>query len=330
VTTTVREEREGGEHREPAVLIPAAPPGPAAMTPRARHNARTAAVFLLPFLALFALCFVAPICYAGYESLLRSERSGPLGFGGSKEVFAGLANYTHALQDERFLAGFGRVLLFGAVQIPLMIVLAAGLALLLEAASARWVGFFRTAYFLPYGIPGVIASILWGFLYVPGISPFVEMGHSLGRDIDFLSPDAVLWSIANIVTWQYTGYNMLVLIAQLKAVPEELYEAARIDGANAWQVARYVKIPLIRPALVLTTVFSIIGTLQLFAEPMVLRPLTNTIDSGYTPNLHAYNEAFTGNNQHAAAAEAVILAFVACVLSFGFLKLVGRRGSEDR
>lgn len=295
------------------------------------RNARAAAGFLLPFLAVFLLCFIAPIGYAIYQSLLKVERTAPLGLGGqTNEVWAGFANYRHALEDERFINGFGRVLLFGAVQIPVMIIFATALALLLEAASARWVGFFRTAFFLPYGIPGVIASILWGFLYVPGISPLVEMADSAGWQVDFLSRDAVLWSIANIVTWQFTGYNMLVLIAQLKAIPEELYEAARIDGASAWQVARHVKLPLIRPALVLTTVFSIIGTLQLFAEPMVLRPLGTSIDSGYTPNLHAYNEAFTSNNQHIAAAEAVLLALVACVLSFGFLRLVGRGPRDGR
>lgn len=294
------------------------------------RNARAATGFLLPFAALFGLCFLAPIGYAAYQSLLRVRRSGPLGLGGrTTEVWAGLANYSHALRDDRFTAGFARVLLFGAVQIPVMLLLATGLALLLEAASARWVGFFRTAFFLPYGVPGVIASILWGFLYVPGISPLVEIAHSVGWEVDFLSRTSVLWAIANIVTWQFTGYNMLVLIAQLKAVPGELYEAARIDGANAWQVARHVKLPLIRPALVLTAVFSIIGTLQLFAEPMVLRPLTNTVDSGYTPNLAAYNEAFTSNNQHIAAAEAVLLALVACVLSFGFLRLVGQRGGQS-
>ncbi|MEU6082955.1 sugar ABC transporter permease [Streptomyces sp. NPDC047108] len=292
------------------------------------RNARAASGFLLPFLALFLLCFIAPIGYALHQSLLRTERNGPLGLGGTHEVWAGLGNYAHALQDSTFTAGFGRVLLFGAVQIPVMLALATALALLLDAASARWVGFFRTAFFLPYGVPGVIASILWGFLYVPGISPFVEMAGTVGWDVDFLSRGAVLWSIANIVTWQYAGYNMLVLVAQLKAVPGELYEAARIDGASAWQVARHIKLPLIRPALVLTTVFSIIGTLQLFAEPLVLQPLSNAIDSGYTPNLAAYNEAFKGNNHHIAAAEAVLLALVACALSFGFLKLTGRAGKD--
>ncbi|MDJ1133520.1 carbohydrate ABC transporter permease [Streptomyces iconiensis] len=285
---------------------------------------------MLPFGALFLLTFVAPIAYALYESLLKPTRSGPLGLGGTGTAFAGLDNYAHALDDGLFLTGFGRVLLFAVVQIPLMLLLATALALLLDSASARWVGFFRTAYFLPYGVPGVIASILWGFLYVPGISPLVELARGVGADVDFLSQSTVLWSIANIVTWQFTGYNMLVLIAQLKSVPGELYEAARIDGASAWQTARHIKLALIRPALVLTTVFSIIGTIQLFAEPMVLKPLAPAIDSGYTPNLHAYHQAFKSNNQHAAAAEAVLIALVACVLSFGFLRLVGSQRERDR
>ncbi|MFI7103608.1 carbohydrate ABC transporter permease [Streptomyces sp. NPDC050161] len=299
-------------------------------TRRPTRHTRAAVGLLLPFLTLFALCFLAPLGYAVHESLHRTERTGPLGLGGEHDVFAGLANYTHALADDRFLTGFARVLLFGAVQIPLMIALATALALLLESAAARGVPFFRTAFFLPYGVPGVIASILWGFLYVPGISPLVTLAQTLGWHVDFLARGTVLWSIANIVTWQFTGYNMLVLIAQLKAVPSELCEAARIDGANAWHTARYIKIPLIRPALTLTCVFSIIGTLQLFAEPMVLRPLASAIDSGYTPNLHAYSEAFVGNNQHLAAAEAVLLALAACVLSFGFLRLTGGHGTDRR
>lgn len=307
--------------------VPAPPPTP----PAARRPKRAVSPgvgFLLPFGLLFTGCFVAPIGYAIYQSLLRVERSGALGLGGEHEVFAGFTNYTRAIGDDRFIHGFGRVLLFGIVQVPLMIALATGLALLLESAAAHGVAFFRSSYFLPYGVPGVIASILWGFLYVPGISPLVDLFHGAGWNVDFLSDSSVLWSIANIVTWQFTGYNMLVLIAQLKSIPDELYEAAIIDGAGAWQVAWRVKLPLIRPALVLTAVFSIIGTLQLFSEPLVLRSLTSNIDTGYTPNLLAYNEAFAGDNYHQAAAEAVLLALVACVLSFGFLRLVGRASSK--
>ncbi|WP_371667330.1 sugar ABC transporter permease [Streptomyces sp. NBC_00289] len=300
-------------------------PSPRSGQRRTPRPDRAAWGFLLPFVALFLFVFVLPLGYALYESLLKPIRSGPLGLGPATVGFAGLDNYTLALQQSDFLDGFGRVLLFGIVQVPVMLLLATALALVLDTLSQRWAGILRAAYFLPYGVPGVIASILWGFLYVPGVSPLVDLLGRVGLAPDFLGYHNVLWSIANIVIWEFTGYNMLVIVAQLKSIPQELYEAARIDGASAWQTAVRIKLPLARPALVLTGVFSIIGTLQLFAEPLVIKPLTSTVTSSYTPNLAAYNEAFANNNIYLAAAESVILALVASVLSFGFLSLVNRR-----
>ncbi len=282
-----------------------------------------------PFLVLFILTVVAPILYAIYQSVTGIVRTGAFGEGSSAPVFVGIDNYVRAFSDPGFVSGLGRVLLFALVQVPVMIVLATALALLLDAASARGVRFFRSSYFLPYGVPGVIASILWGFLYTPGISPLIDFAETFGVQLSFLDANSVLWSIVNIVTWQYTGYNMLVMVAQLKSIDADLFEAARIDGANAWQMVTRIKLPLIRPAIILTTVFTIIGTLQLFAEPLVLGGISSSITSTYTPNLAAFNEAFTNNNYNLAAAEAVILALIACVLSFGFLKLVGRKGQDS-
>lgn len=294
-----------------------------------RTDRRAAAGFLMPFAVLFVAFFILPIGYAIYQSLLTVERSGLLGIGESHTVFAGLSNYQDALADNAFTDSILRVLLFAAVQVPVMIGLATLLALLLDSASARGVAFFRSAYFLPYGVPGVIASILWGFLYVPGVSPIVDLLDSIGLEVDLLGSGGVLWAIANIVTWEFAGYNMLVVVAQLKSINSELYEAAWLDGANAWHVIRYIKLPLIRPAIVLTTVFTIIGTLQLFAEPLVLRPVSTAINTSYTPNLAAYTQAFVNNSYSLAAAQSVILAVAACVLSFGFLRLVNRKDGDQ-
>ncbi|HYJ69247.1 MAG TPA: sugar ABC transporter permease [Nocardioidaceae bacterium] len=293
-----------------------------------RHDARTAAGFLAPFGILFALFFLLPIVYAIYQSLFTIERTGALGLGGEEQVFAGFDNYVDALQEPGFVDSLGRVVVFAAIQVPVMIVFALVLALLLETASARGVPFFRTAYFLPFGVPGVIASILWGFLYVPGVSPIVGALDQVGIHVDFLGGDTVLLSIVNIVTWEFVGYNMLVLVAQLQSIDPNLYEAARVDGASGWHIVRHIKLPMVRPAIVLTTVFTIIGTLQLFAEPLILKPVSTSISSHYTPNMAAYNEAFSNNNYHLAAAEAVLLALVAMVLSFGFLRLIGRGGDR--
>lgn len=316
----------------PAGTDEAPPGGPNRQARRPRSGPHRAAWwFLGPFAALFLLTFAAPICYALYESLLTTVRHGPLGLGRAEVGFAGLENYRLALGQADFLEGFGRVLLFGAVQVPLMLLLATVLALLLEHVPPRWAGLLRASYFLPYGVPGVIAAILWGFLYVPGVSPITDLLGRIGAAPDFLSYNSVLWSIANVVIWEFAGYNMLVIVAQLKSIPQELYEAARIDGAGPWQTALRIKLPLVRPALVLTAVFSIIGTLQLFSEPLLLKPLTSNINNDFTPNLSAYNDAFANNNVYLAAAKSVILAVVACVLSFGFLSLVNRgdRGGAD-
>ena len=287
-------------------------------------------ILLAPFLALFILTFILPILSAIATSFTSVQRRGLFGEDGITNSFAGFSNYAQALADNSFTASIGRVLLFGIVQVPVMIILCTVLALLLESASAKWPQFFRAAYFMPYGVPGVIATILWGFLYIPGLSPVIDIANAVGLDIDFLGPDTVLWSIANIVTWTYTGYNMLIIIAQLKSIPGDIYEAARVDGAGSWKIAWAIQLPLIRPALVLATVFSIIGTLQLFSEPLVLQTSSPAIDSQYTPNLSAYTNAFAFNNYGIASAQAVIIALAAFVLSFVFLALVNRTSRSEK
>ncbi|MGP9694298.1 carbohydrate ABC transporter permease [Brachybacterium sp. AOP25-B2-12] len=283
-------------------------------------------VLMAPFLILFVATFVVPIIIAIQQSFLKVTRRGLLGEDGVSTSFAGLDNYVTALSNPNFIASIGRMLLFGVVQVTVMIVASIVLALLLESASARWPWLFRTAYFLPYGIPGVIATILWSFLYIPGLSPIVDLLGLVGLNIDFLGPNMVLWSIANIVTWTYTGYNMLIIIAQLKAIPGDVYEAARIDGAGPLRIARSIQLPLIRPAVVLTVIFSIIGTLQLFAEPQVLATVSPGIDKEYTPNLSAYTYAFLYNDIGVASAMAVIIALAAFILSAIALSLSNRGG----
>ncbi|WP_217370258.1 carbohydrate ABC transporter permease [Nonomuraea antri] len=285
---------------------------------------RSAAAFLAPFLVLFTAFFVAPMVYALVQSLTSVRRSGLLGLHGSTTEFAGLEHYGTALSDPDYVAGIGRILLFALIMVPLMVVFSTALALVLESGMSRWPRFFRTTFFLPYGIPGVIASIMWGFLYAPGTSPFTPLFEAIGVPADLLGPGLVFWSIMNIVVWQFAGYNMLIVVAQLQSIPRSLYEAARIDGAGAFRIAWSVQLPLIRPALVLITVFTVIGALQLFNEPWVLQPLSGGITSTYTPTLTAFKEAFNGNNLSLAAAESIILAVVISVLSFGFLRLVGR------
>lgn len=276
-------------------------------------------LFLSPFLLLFAAFYVAPVLYAGYLSLFIKKRAG---FGPAREVFGGVTNYVRAFQDSDFLASLGNILKFGLVQVPLMIVLATVLALILDGVKGRMQGVFRTAFYLPYTIPSVIAGLLWGYLYSRNLSPFNQV---TGLRTDFLASGVVLWSIANIVTWTWTGYNMITLYAALQNVPSELYEAARIDGASSWTLTRYIKLPLLKPSLLLVLIFSIIGTMQIFAEPFVLRPLGYVPDN-ITPNTYLYLVASRDGNFSYAATLAILLAVFTFLLSTVFLRFTRRGG----
>jgi multiple sugar transport system permease protein len=282
---------------------------------------RAIAFFVLPFGVLFALFYALPVGYAVWQSLLVVEREGT--FGPAQEVFGGLAQYQQVFQNGPFWTSVGRVLVFGVVQVPVMLVLALVFALLLDSPLLRGKRFFRLAFFVPYAVPGVVAAIMWGFLYSPNLSPFTAVTSS----VDLLSADLVLWAMANVVTWVYVGYNMLIIYSSLLAIPTEVYEAARLDGAGQLRIAWSVKIPLVMPAIVLTTVFSIIGTLQLLAEPQVFRSFSSAVTSTYTPNLTVYSTSSVPNF-NLAAAFSVVLAVATFALSFAFLKLTQKKGVQ--
>ncbi|MET8926589.1 sugar ABC transporter permease [Streptomyces sp. NPDC004623] len=294
---------------------------PVTAAPRRRHTAPLA--FLAPFLIPFVTFTLVPVGYAFWQSLHKTERTGGT-FGRTETVFAGFQQYADVMSEPFFMESLLRVALFALVQIPVMIALALTLALLLDSAVARLKRFFRLVYFVPYGIPGVVAALMWAFLYDPRLSPVVDVLRSVHLDVDLLGPDAILWSIGNVVTWTYTGYNMLIMYAALQAVPADLSEAARVDGAGPWTIALRIKVPVIRPALVLTGVFSLIGTFQLFTEPQVFRAISTSVTSTYTPNLAAYSLA-AGDHYSEAAALSVLLAVATFALSFLFLRFTARR-----
>ena len=304
-------------------------PGPA---PRARRRGSPAPYgFLAPAVLLFLAFLAAPIVYALVLSFRRVEVSGlGLGSGARAEKWAGFGNYSRALSDPEFLGSVGRVALYGLVLVPLMMALALALALLLDSGRTRVGGFARTAIFLPYAVPAVVASLLWGFLYLPRVSPLVDLLDLVGLPApDLLSSRLVLVAVANIALWGGVGFNMIVLYTALRSVPGDIYEAARLDGASDLQIAVRIKVPIVTPSLVMTFVFSMIATLQVFAEPTTLRPLSNSISSTWTPLMKVYRDAFVRNDVYSASATSVVIALVMLVLSFGFLKLVGGRAFDQ-
>jgi multiple sugar transport system permease protein len=128
------------------------------------------------------------------------------------------------------------------------------------------------------------------------------------------------------VTWEFVGYNMIIFFAALRAIPPELYEAAAVDGAGPVRTALYIKLPALRPALVLTGIFSVIGSFQLFTEPLIMSTISpNAINRSYTPNLYAFNLAFTDQRLNYAAALSFTLGAIIIVATAVFLVVVSRR-----
>ncbi|MEU9364137.1 sugar ABC transporter permease [Streptomyces avermitilis] len=287
--------------------------------------------FLLPAATLFALFFALPIGYAVWLSLHKVRVSGlGLGAGARKEVWAGLENYTDALTDSELLHGALRVVGYGAIVVPVMLGLALVFALMLDTDRVRLASFTRLAIFLPYAIPGVVAALLWGFLYLPDVSPFSYVLNELGLpQPDLLDGGPLYLALSNIAVWGGTGFNMIVIYTSLQAIPVEVYEAAKLDGATPLQIALKIKIPMVAPSLVLTFFFSIIATLQVFSEPTTLKPLTNSVSTTWSPLMKVYQDAFGKGDIYAAAAEAAIIAVVTLVLSFGFLRAANSGNKQE-
>ena len=279
--------------------------------------------FAGPFGVVFLVVFIAPLAYALYLSLFQNRL-----IGGNS--FVGLDNYAAVLADGQFWDGFLRVLLFLLIQVPIMLVLALAAALAIDSARLYASGLFRMVIFLPYAVPAVVAVLIWGFMYGSNFGLAADINDLIGSDaVRPFSASWILASIGNIVTWEFVGYNMLIFYSALKTIPVDLYEAAEIDGARGWQVIRAIKIPAVRGAIVIATIFSIIGSFQLFNEPNVLKPLANNVITSYfTPNMYAYNLSFAGQQYNYAATVAIVMGLITAVIAY-VVQLRGTR-KEDR
>ncbi|MFI1330015.1 carbohydrate ABC transporter permease [Streptomyces sp. NPDC020845] len=301
------------------LCTPAAGRRTGGLSARTRHKGM-GLLLVSPFLLLFLAFLVAPLGYAFWLSLKTSTLVGG-------EHFSWFDNYKQTFTDPHFLSGVRRVVVFGVVQIPVMLGFALLGALIIDEVTSRLAKVFRLTLFMPYAVPAVIGALMWGFLYSPTFGPVNSISNSLGLGkVDLLSHSLILTSLGNVVTWQWTGYNMIVLYAALQGLPREVYEAAKLDGAGRIQTALRIKIPMISSALVLTLMFTLIGTLQFFTEPRVLeKTASSVITPDYTPNLYAYNLAFQYSEFNYSAAISFSLGAVVFIGSYFFLFATRKR-----
>lgn len=277
-------------------------------------------LFITPFLVVFAAFLVFPLIYAFGMSLFSSTLAT-----GTK--FVGVENYLKAFSDPLFLGGLGRVALYALVMIPAQLLVALVAALTLDTLATWLSKLSRLLIFAPYAIPVVIGALMWSFLYSPRFGPAGTIFELFGLQApNFLSSDSIFFSLVNIVTWQWSGYYMIVIYAALRSIDPAVYEAARIDGANGWQIATRIKVPMISSSMVMVITFALIGTLQFFTEPTVMRSIASgALPADYTPNMYAFALAFSYSQFNYAATIAFSLAIVVFIFSFLFLFLTRRQ-----
>ena len=267
-----------------------------------------AVFFFLPVLAALALSVTDFDIYALAD--LRNLR------------LVGFENYARLLGNPLFWNAFGNTLYFVVAGVPLSITLSLGAALLLHSRLVRFRGFFRTALFAPVVTTLVAVAVIWRYLFD---TRFGWLNYALGSvgvtPIDWLGdPRWAMPAIIVFAVWKNFGYNMVILLAGLQTIPEEVYEAARIDGASAWRQLRDVTLPMLAPIVVMVSILTIAGYFQLFAEPYVMTqggPLQSTVSVLY----FMYEEGFKWWNLGSASAVAFVLFLVILALTALQLRL---------
>ena len=271
--------------------------------------------FFLPVLAALLLSFTDFDLYALAD--------------GKNLRIVGLGNYIDLLQTPMFWKSLGNTFYFVIVGVPLSIAVSLGAALLLDSKLARFKGFFRTALFAPVVTTIVAVAVIWRYFFH---TRYGLVNYSLGlfgiEPIDWLG-DAN-WSMPTIIlfaVWKNFGYNMIILLAGLQAIPQDLYEAARMDGASFSRQLRHITLPLLKPTMLLVAIITTSGYFQLFAEPYVMTrggPLQSTTSVLY----YMFEEGFKWWNLGRASAVAFLLFLLILGVTALMLRL-GRRGEES-
>jgi multiple sugar transport system permease protein len=267
---------------------------------------RAAYAFLAPALLLLGLFFFVPAVASLVLSLSDFDVYSIATPGAVR--FIGLGNYVELLRNPLFWTALGNTLYFVLVGGPLSVAVSLAAALALDAPLVRFKSFFRTVYFAPVVTTLVAVAVIWKYLYDPRFGLLNYGLHLLGiSGPDWLgNPHLAMPSLIIMTVWKNFGYNMIIFIAGLQAVPSDLYDAARVDGAGPWQRFRSVTLPTLAPTFVFVSVTTMIGYCQLFSEPYVMTqggPLHATLSLV----LFIYQEGFRWWHMGFAAAVSFVL-----------------------
>ncbi len=291
-----------------------------------RRGSTTGWVFAAPALTMLALFFFVPVLLAFALSLTDFDI---YALADSDDLrFVGLGNYAELLRTPLFWKALGNTFYFVVVGVPLSIGLSLGAAMLLNGAANKLVGIFRTALFAPVVTTLVAVAVIWTYLLHTSYGMLNYGLASLGIEpVDWLGdPDWAMPAIILFAVWKNFGYNMVILLAGLQTIPNDLYEAARVDGASAWQRFLHVTLPGLGPMLLLVSILTMAGYFQLFAEPYVMTqggPVESTVSVLY----FMYEQGFRWWNLGFASAVAFILFVIMFAVTAVQYRLAKTRGA---
>jgi multiple sugar transport system permease protein len=271
-------------------------------------------IFAGPALIMLGLFFLVPVLLAFALSMTNFDLYSLADYGNTR--FVGFANYAELVRTPLFWKALGNTFYFVIVGVPLSIGLSLGAAMLLNGAASRLTGLIRTALFAPVVTTLVAVAVIWRYLLHTRYGMINYGLESLGvAPVDWLGDP--LWSMPAIIlfaVWKNFGSNMVILLAGLQTIPNDLYEAARIDGANGWQRFRHVTVPALGPMLLLVSILTMAGYFQLFAEPYVMTqggPVESTVSVLY----FMYDQGFKWWNLGFASAVAFALFLIMIVFT---------------
>lgn len=291
------------------------------------RDARWCYLFMLPNLILAALFTFYPTVMSWYFAFLDWS-----GFRSEKE-WVGLANFREIIHDTYFWDAYQRSFLFMIVAVPTQVILALIVALVLNDSSYKLGPFFRTVFFLPVVTSAAIIGIVMTFVFSPFNGPINKALLQTGmtdRPIDFLGdPDTALWTVAAVWVWKWFGITMIYWLAALQVVPQELYEAARLDGANRWRLHKDITLPMVFPFAIVIVLITVVGSLNVFG-------LVQTMTGGgpffasEVMEVYIYRNAFGDTGiPRLGYASAAALFFGLTVLVLSLLQGIGLKKVND-
>jgi multiple sugar transport system permease protein len=246
---------------------------------------------------------------------------------GTDQPYVGFANFREIAADPLFWKAIRNTVRYAAVGIPAQLALGFGAALLLRAVVGLR-GFFRALYFIPFVTPVVAAAWVWQWMYSPQFGPLGRLFGTVGLTVPALlrTPSLALYAVTAMVVWQYLGFQVVIFLAGLEAIPRAYYEAAAVDGAGGWRLFRHITVPLLNPTLVFSIVYGTIVYLQLFTQVlnMTFGDPGGPLGSTETVVLYVYTQGFQRFHMGQAAAATVVLFAVIMLISLGQLSLLSR------